>query len=70
MNVVAENMSDYKVISGKEIQIMIEEGKENKEKAKRIVEVLPENRTYNVKIGYSKDGYVKIIDISAYEKEN
>lgn len=68
INVVGQNMSDYEVISGNEIKIFIEEGKENKEKAEMIADTLSNKYKYNVKINYSDNGYVNSINISIYEK--
>ena len=69
INVAGQNMSDYEVISGNEIKIYIEEGKENKEKAEMIANTLSNKYTYNVKINYSNDGYVNSINVSIYEKK-
>lgn len=62
------NMSDYKVISGNQIRIFIEDGTENEEKAKEIATAVLNNYTYDVKINYSEDGYVKTIDIYVHKK--
>ena len=70
LKVVQQNMSDYRVISGKEIQIIIEEGKENEKKAEIISKQLSESYTYNIKALYDDEGYVKAINISVYEDEN
>jgi hypothetical protein len=66
---VSNNMSDYKIISGNQIEIIIEEGVSNEEKAESIASVITSRNTYNVEMKYSDDGYVNAIDISVYEKK-
>lgn len=68
LKAASKNMSDYKVISGKQIRIFIENGKENEEKANEIANVISEHYKYNVTINYSEDGYVESVDIFVYQK--
>ncbi len=69
LEVVSKNMSDYHVVSGTQIQILIEDGKENTEKAEEIKSQLDDKHTYNIDINYDEDGYINSIDLSVYEKD-
>ncbi len=64
----SKNMSDYQVISGKQIRLFIENGKENEAKANEIANVISDRYKYNVTINYSQEGYVESVDISVYQK--
>lgn len=66
----SKNLSDYKVISGTQIRLFIENGKENEAKANEIESVISDRYKYNVKINYSQEGYVESIDILVYQKPN
>lgn len=65
-----KNMTDFQVINGKQIKILIQSGVKNEEKAKKIINALSNQKhTYNIKMEYSEDGYINAINISVYEKE-
>ena len=64
----SKNMSDYQVISGRQIRLFIENGKENEAKANEIANVISDRYKYNVTINYSQEGYVESVDISVYQK--
>ena len=67
LKIVSNNMSDYKVITGNQIRIFIEEGTKNAEKAEEIATAIQEEHKYNVDMKYSEDGYIRAIDISVYK---
>lgn len=65
----SENMSDYQLISGKQIRILIQEGIKNEEKANEISTAIDASReNYDIKLKYNADGYVESIDIIVHEK--
>lgn len=63
----SKNMSDYQVISGNQIRILIEDGTENEAKANDIVNAISDKYTYDVAINYSNEGYVESVDISIHQ---
>lgn len=68
LKVVGNDMSNYKVLKGNKIQILIEGGQENQQKVEEIANAITDKNTYNVEMSYSDDGYVDAIIISVYEK--
>lgn len=68
LKAASRNMSDYKVITGTQIRLFIENGAENEEKANEIANIISDRYKYNVKINYSEDGYVESVDILVYQK--
>lgn len=70
LEVAGKNMTDLKVLNGKQIEILIKSGENNEEKAKQIIDALSNKKyTYNIKMEYNEDGYINIISISLYEKK-
>lgn len=65
----SENMSDYQLISGNQIRLLIQEGTKNEEKANDIATAIEASKeTYDIKINYNENGYVGSIDIIVHEK--
>lgn len=65
----SENMTDYELISGKQIKILIKEGATNQEKANEIATAIESsNETYDIKLNYNQDGYVDAIYVTVHEK--
>lgn len=65
-----KNMTDFEVLNGKQIKILIQSGAKNEEKAEQIINALSSQKySYNVEMEYSEDGYINAINISVYEKE-
>lgn len=66
----SENMTDYQVVSGSQIKILIKEGVKNEQKANDILTAIEAGRnTFNIKLNYDAQGYVESIDITVYEKK-
>lgn len=66
----SENMSDYQLISGNQIRLLIQEGTKNEEKANDIATAIEASKeTYDIKINYNENGYVGSIDIIVHEKK-
>ena len=61
-------MSDFKVISGKQIRIYIQEGRENQEKVNQISKAINDKHRYNVTMKVSNSGYIEAIDIEIAER--
>ncbi len=68
LQTASRNMSDYQVISGNQIRLLIEEGTENEAKANEIANAISERYTYDVVINYSDDRYVESIDIYVHQE--
>lgn len=68
LEVVSRNMSDFKVISGKQIRIYIQEGRENQEKVNQISKAINDKHRYNVTMKVSNSGYIEAIDIEIAER--
>ena len=65
-----KNMTDFEVLNGRQIKILIQSGAKNEEKAEQIINALSNQKySYNVEMEYSEDGYINAINISVYEKE-
>ena len=63
-------MTDYQVISGTQIRLLIKEGVENEQKAKEILTAIENTReTFTIKLNRNQDGYVDSIDIIVTEKK-
>ena len=69
LNVVSKNISDYEVVNGKKIKILIQENSQNTNKINEITNALTDQYTYNVHINYSSTGYVESVEISVFEQE-
>ena len=69
LNVVSKNISDYEVVNGKKIKILIQENSQNDEKINEITNAITNKHTYNVHINYSSTGYVESVEISVFEKK-
>lgn len=66
LNAVSKNMSGYKIVDGNKIEIIIEEGKENKDKLNEIQTAVTNKYTYNVDFNYNENGRITSIDIYRY----
>ena len=67
--VAGENMKDYKVISGTQIKIFIQEGNNNEKAAEEILTAIATGKnTFDVKLNYGENGYVESIDIAVHQK--
>ena len=63
-------MTNFEVIDGRHIKILIQSGVKNDEKAEQIINALSSQKyTYNIKMEYNEEGYINAIDISVYEKK-
>lgn len=69
LKVVSDNFSDYEVISGTKIKILIQENNKNDQKLNEISNAISDKYTYNVHINYSSTGYVESIEISVFKKK-
>ena len=69
LNVVSKNISDYEVVNGKKIKILIQENSQNDDKINEITNAITDKHTYNVHINYSSTGYVESVEISVFEKK-
>lgn len=65
----SRNMSDYQVVSGNQIRMLIESGVENVEKANEIAAAISERYTYDVVLNYKEDGYIESVDIYVHQEE-
>ena len=69
LETAGKNMTDYQVISGTQIRLLIKEGVENEQKAKEILTAIEDTReTFTIKLNRNQDGYVDSIDIIVTEK--
>lgn len=64
---IENNFKDVKVINGKHIKLMIEQGAKNEEQFKKLNEAFSNRYLYNIKMEYDQNGYINAIDISIYE---
>ena len=70
LKTAGKNMTDFEVIDGRHIKIVIQSGVKNEEKAEQIINALSNQKyTYNIKMEYNEEGYINAIDISVYEKK-
>ena len=70
LETAGKNMTDYQVISGTQIRLLIKEGVENEQKAKEILTAIENTReTFTIKLNRNQDGYVDSIDIIVTEKK-
>lgn len=70
LETAGKNMTDIKVLNGKQIEILIKPGENNEEKAKQIIDALSNKKySYNIKMQYNEEGYINAISISLYEKK-
>ena len=70
LETAGKNMTDIKVLNGKQIEILIKPGENNEEKAKQIIDAISKKKyTYNIKMQYNEEGYINVISISIYEKK-
>lgn len=69
LQTASRNMSDYQVISGNQIRLMIEDGTENAAKANEVASAVSDRYTYDVTINYSSEGYVESIDIYVHQDD-
>ena len=70
LKTAGKNMTDFEVIDGRNIKILIQSGVKNDEKAEQIINALSSQKyTYNIKMEYNEEGYINAIDISVYEKK-
>ena len=70
LKTAGKNMTNFEVIDGRHIKILIQSGVKNDEKAEQIINALSSQKyTYNIKMEYNEEGYINAIDISVYEKK-
>jgi len=70
LETAGKNMTDIKVLNGKQIEILIKPGENNEEKAKQIIDAISKKKySYNIKMQYNEEGYINVISISIYEKK-
>lgn len=69
LKLIRKNLSNYSVVSGNEIEIEIEDGKENEERFKEIEGAITDEKKYNVTLKYGEDGYINRINISVYKEK-
>ena len=70
LETAGKNMTDIKVLNGKQIEILIKPGENNEEKAKQIIDAISKKKySYNIKMQYNEEGYINAISISLYEKK-
>lgn len=70
LETAGKNMTDIKVLNGKQIEILIKPGENNEEKAKQIIDAISKKKySYNIKMQYNEEGYINVISISLYEKK-
>ena len=70
LETAGKNMTDIKVLNGKQIEILIKPGENNEEKVKQIIDAISSKKySYNIKMQYNEEGYINVISISIYEKK-
>lgn len=70
LETVGENFKDFEVVDGKHIKLLIEPNSTNKEKFEKIKNSISNKYKYNVNFKYDSNGYINVINISIYEKNN
>lgn len=69
LKVVSYNFSGFEKSTGGVVKLLIENGKTNEPSINQLIDVVSnKNRTYNIKIGYSDEGFVNAIYLSVYQK--
>ena len=66
---VSQNMTDYQVVNGKQIKILIQQDSKNEAKADELANAITNRYKYNIKMEYNEEGYISAINISIFEKE-
>lgn len=69
LQTAGRNMSDYQVVSGNQIRLLIQDGAENEAKANEVANAISDRYTYDVVINYSGEGYVESIDIYVHQDD-
>ena len=66
---VSQNMTDYQVVNGKQIKILIQQDSKNEAKADELANAITNRYKYNIKMEYNEEGYISAINVSIFEKE-
>ncbi len=68
LEVVSENLGSMEVISGKELKLNIEKGKEDQETINNILNVISKNKKYKIEMQYNENNVIESITLTILSK--